>query len=183
MAVLGAITLNEITLYEVSADPRVSTVEASIGSVAFETNTGNVFTKTGAGAADWSPILPSSTANDINIAIAGSTTTTSTAYVLMAGLTNTPAAGSYEAFFHTSLQVTSGNASVFASLYVGGTQVTTSELQMTRGGGPSDVTTPVAFSSIPITVNGSQAVEIRWRVTGGTGTAAPSRALFLRRVG
>lgn len=181
MAVLGAITLNEITLFEVDGDPRVSPVPAPIGSFAYETNTGRTFTKTGAADTAWEFSAPRTA---VNIAIAGTTTTTSTSDVLLAGLTSVPPAGDYEVSFHSSFEASPNNGSVWASIYVGGTKIAASEIQKTRGGGPTSGTiNPVCISNYPVTVNGSQAIEIRWRVSGGTGTSSPSRALFIRRVG
>src|SRR5690606_21764329 len=87
----------------------------------------------------------------------------------------TPAAGIYLAIFSTSLDNSSNNANVIVSLYVGGSQIAHTERQATpqiQGGiTPSlNISIPVSTQGI-VTVNGSQAVEVRWRRTAGTATA------------
>lgn len=113
------------------------------------------------------------------------TTTTSTTNVLISSMTLTPAAGTYYVSFHTSLQENANNAIVTASLFSGGVQITGTEMPVTpfiQGGlTPSlPLQIPISISAFA-TVNGAQAIEARWRVSAGTGTAT-QRILNIVRV-
>lgn len=105
-------------------------------------------------------------------------TTTSVTDVVIVGMTVTPAAGTYLARFCSST-VNSGNGAErnFVSIYSGGSQVPYSEVRLgISGGGVVPVTTIAQ-----VTVNGSQAVEARWRVIAGTGSMY-QRSLILTRL-
>lgn len=112
------------------------------------------------------------------------TTTTSATDVLMNSMTLTPAAGTYGVVFSTSLESSSNNAIISVSVYAGGVQAAHSERQAepaTSGGlGSSAANMPVSTNA-EVTVNGSQAIEIRWRITAGTATAH-QRTMNIRRV-
>jgi hypothetical protein len=110
----------------------------------------------------------------------GTTTTTSTTDVLLDGMSITPVAGRYIVSFHTSLSHGTNNANTWASVYVGGVKVTHSEVQFNR----ANTTIVVLFtiSNVLVEPNGSQAVEIRWRVSAGTGTSNTARHMSLTRV-
>jgi hypothetical protein len=56
MANLGSITINEIEIIEVDASPAVSGVDASIGSLAINTNGDSLFLKTGSLTTEWGSI-------------------------------------------------------------------------------------------------------------------------------
>jgi len=115
----------------------------------------------------------------------GTVTTTSLADVLTTGMTITPPAGMYRASFTGSAGNFLSAQSVFLSLYAGGVKASESERVLTYG---------VTFINIgggfryPFTctaeviVNGSQAIEGRWRVSGGTGSMVLGRVLSLERV-
>lgn len=106
-------------------------------------------------------------------------TSVSTTDVLIAGMTLTPAAGTYLALFDSSV-VNSGNGAtrLFVSLYAGGAQIAHSERNIGISGGANTT----ASSQAVITVNGSQAIEARWRAVAGTNTAH-QRSLILIRLG
>lgn len=113
------------------------------------------------------------------------TTTTSTTDVLIGSMTLMPVSGTYEVHFCTTLAENTNNANIFVSIYDGGSQVVGSEMSATpqiQGG-----VTPSLNMRVPIctlataTVNGSQAIEGRWRVSAGTGTAH-TRILFISRM-
>lgn len=102
-------------------------------------------------------------------------TTTSTSDILMTGMTLTPASGTYMAVFNGSIGFSTGNQNVIASLYVGGTQQTET-VRTVNPGNATGLTTSWTPGTLHIgvtdivTVNGSQAIEIRWRTSSGTGT-------------
>ena len=113
------------------------------------------------------------------------TTTTSTSDVLMNSMTLTPRAGVYKVDFSTYLECNSNNANITVSIYSGGTQKTDSVRIATpqiQGG-----ITPSLNMRVPmttqgeVTVNGSQAIEIRWKTSAGTATAT-ARTLNIQRI-
>ena len=95
------------------------------------------------------------------------TTTTSVTDVLVDSMSVTPVRGIFRASFSSSV-VNSNNGAqrTFVSLYVGGVQLAYTEIPIGTGGG--------AYQAVSITaqctVDGTQAIEARWRVAGGTST-------------
>jgi hypothetical protein len=176
--ILGELTLNEISIVELDGSPIISGVNLPVGSYGVNTNNGFLYLKTGAASTDWQFVGPRTI---LTASQTGDVTTTSTTDVLLPGLTLTPPAGQYLASFHTSLGNGNNGAVVFANLYVDGTLQTASQVRVQRQN--QTVIAPACIADFPITVNGAQAVEARWRVSGGTGTSYDSRFLSLRRVG
>lgn len=104
-------------------------------------------------------------------------TTTSLTDVLLTGMTITPPAGTYAVIFHSST-VNSGNGAErnYFSIYVNGIKDAASEKRIgISGGAVSDI----SCGGIAV-VNGSQAIEVRWRVIAGTGTAYQRKLVLLR---
>lgn len=106
------------------------------------------------------------------------TTTTSTTDTLMAGMTITPGAGTYLVHFSTTLENNTNGTTTYLSIYAAGTQIADTERFFNRIN--LDVYIPTATQR-RVTVADGQAIEIRWRVTGGTGQAN-QRTLTLTRV-
>lgn len=110
--------------------------------------------------------------------------TTSGTDALLTGMTTTPAAGTYLVLFNTDIDSTAAGAAISISYYVGGVQVA-STLRKTShfDGGTLSAGNARAVASLQsiITVNGSQAIEVRWSRSSGTATAA-SRSLITLRV-
>ncbi len=109
-------------------------------------------------------------------------TTTSATPVLATGMTLTPAAGTYLCLFQGSVYQDTTGAGLYVemSLYAGGGQLTHS-----RHRAADAPTFDQAFTCVGIaTVNGSQAIEGRWRRTAGSGTAymRGPRSLIVIRV-
>ena len=103
-------------------------------------------------------------------AVAGGTTTTpSPTDVALAGMSITPGAGDYLVSFGTTVS-NSINNDIIVSIYLNAVQVANSEReQLSLGAGDGSTLT---LAEVPITgVLAGQAVEIRWRTTGGTSTA------------
>lgn len=107
------------------------------------------------------------------------TTTTSGTDVLMNSMTLTPVAGTYMVWFSSTFQSSSSNANIFFSIYVGGVQKADSErsvqprVDASGGlGGNNNLTINLNGSTNgKVTVNGAQAIEIRWRRSAGTASA------------
>lgn len=106
-------------------------------------------------------------------------TTMSTTDTLMNSMTITPVAGTYWIIWHGSiLNSANGSERTWVSLYSGGSQVSATERSIGTAGGAYFP----AMTGAVVTVNGSQAIELRWRVAGGTSTVH-SRRLSMLRIG
>ena len=104
-------------------------------------------------------------------------TTTSATDTLMNSMTQTPAAGTYLAIWSGSiLNSANGAERTWVSLYAGGSQVSATERGVGTAGGAYAPTSTQAV----ITVNGSQAIEIRWRAAGGTSTVRNRRLTLIK---
>jgi hypothetical protein len=84
-------------------------------------------------------------------------------------MTTTPAAGTYLVDFGTWITENTNSSQVTISVFVGGTE----QLETRRTWGPSSNGSDIGVTSIATvaTVNGAQAIEVRWRVSAGTATA------------
>lgn len=99
-------------------------------------------------------------------------TTTSSTDVLMTGMTITPVAGTYLVLFSTTIDHSNQNVATVCSLYVGGVQDTdTVRGPISRTNAIGAITTfPVVAINALATVDGTQAIEIRWKTASGTAT-------------
>jgi hypothetical protein len=110
--------------------------------------------------------------------VSGTTTitTTSATDVLMTGMTLTPPAGTYLVWF-TGDYISSSATTMVADIWVGGAVVLASE----RPSVASAATQKYCFAAqATVTVNGSQAIEGRWRRTAGTMTNTRRTLSYLR---
>lgn len=102
------------------------------------------------------------------------TTTTNTNFGVLNSMTITPIQGVYLVLFSSSCTNSANGQDNYFSIFSDGIQVTQSERKLTPyingivvGNAPLDLS--VACMGL-VSVNGFQAIDIRWRVTGGTGT-------------
>ena len=100
----------------------------------------------------------------------GTITITSSSDVLATGMTVTPVEGTYLCFFTGACWMVNPDSTHFtySSIYAGGSQVTGSEVPNSDGVG---FATPFCCVAV-CTVNGTQAIEGRWRRDAGGGTAS-----------
>jgi hypothetical protein len=110
----------------------------------------------------------------------GTVTTTSATDTLLTGTTLTPVAGTYIVIASTHSRNNTNNANNIFSLYKNATQITNSEVTLLRGGGQGNVSLTYSISTLE-TFNGTDTVDIRWRVSAGTGSVT-GRYLTLIRV-
>jgi hypothetical protein len=96
-------------------------------------------------------------------------TTTSATDVLVNGMTITPGAGNYYIWFSGSVE-SSATSYQYVSLYVNGSQLTHTERQIYTESSINDTSFPVATHARRLNVLDGQAIEVRWRTTGGTAT-------------
>lgn len=117
----------------------------------------------------------SESAQTIAVAATADTTTTSASDVLMNSMTLTPAAGSYLVMCSASVECDTAGGTISASIYSGGSQVTGTEraaIPLMVGVILNAATTIETIATQGIaTVNGSQAIEFRWKRSAGTATA------------
>jgi hypothetical protein len=102
------------------------------------------------------------------------TTTTSLTDVPVDSMTITPGAGDFLVWFSGSVEntrpVSGTNYYPFVSIYVGGVQVQHTERMITSEESIYNSSFPVATHARITGVTAGQAIDIRWRTTGGTAT-------------
>lgn len=110
---------------------------------------------------------------------------TSTTDVLVTGMTITPPAGIYNVQFNSSINMGTANATYGVAVYVGGTINNASNRALQVGTNSIGTFTPGTLAlttGVIVTVNGSQAIEIRARRSAGT-TTIQNRTMVITRVG
>jgi len=120
------------------------------------------------------------------ISATASATTTSTTDVLMTGMTITPVSGTYKVMFSSTISSNTTGSTITISIYSNGTQVAHSVRALT----PQFTTGVLASASINmnvttqamVTVSGTQAIEIRWKIAGGGTATVNQRAMDVFRM-
>lgn len=133
-------------------------------------------------SADSNGLLASGISNTEASATASATAGTG-ADTLLTGMTITPAAGTYLTWFSCDLNSATSGVVVSVSIYVGGTQKADSLRKvMPFAGGTLTAGSQRALGATNgvVTVNGSQAIEIRWSASAGAPTAAARTMNILR---
>lgn len=101
-------------------------------------------------------------------------TTTSSTDAVLDSMTITPAAGTYLVLFNSWVTHSTANATATFSIYKDSTQKTDSIRTLIPFGGAilglSTQDIAVSISGV-VTVNGSEAISIKWKTSGGTATA------------
>jgi hypothetical protein len=110
----------------------------------------------------------------------GQIATTSTSHILATGMTLTPPAGTYAVTFAAAgVHATGSSDDVYTQIYADGVAQGV-EMFFRRGGNQGDnIGSLTAVAKV--VVNGSQAIEGRWRQSGGTGQMQ-GRSLMLMEV-
>ncbi len=120
---------------------------------------------------------------ETQISYSGIATSTTTSDTLIVNLTYTPTAGTYLVSVGGSIQSSIKARTMYVSIYVGGVQVSGSEVIYQPGENEQSI--PFAIANHAVTVNGSQAIEVRWRATAGlppTTMTATNRRMTLIKV-
>lgn len=126
------------------------------------------------------------TTTSVNSTVDTTTTSTAATHVLINSMTITPAAGTYMVWFNTTLDSNTNNANIFVALYSNSTIITGTEMgatPQTQGGLTPSLNSkiPISTHAVSVTVNGSQAIEARWRISvAGTATAHTRMLSILR---
>jgi hypothetical protein len=117
------------------------------------------------------------------IGATGTITTGNTAYPAFAStgvgfqMALIPPAGTYVVLFSTSVTQNTATATVFATIYLAGAQVINAQRAWMSGTGTA--TGNLSTEAI-VTVNGTQIVDVRWRVDAGTGTMNQKNMIFMQ---
>lgn len=104
--------------------------------------------------------------------------TSSLADVLLTGMTITPGAGDYLIFFTGSVENTGLGNAVIISIYSNGNQIAASEI---RSESFSNMDNPIETIAYLTNLGAGQAIEVKWRVSNGTGTCH-QRTLIVQKV-
>jgi hypothetical protein len=110
----------------------------------------------------------------------GVTTTTSAVDVLVPSMTITPGPGNYKVEFNTSWE-NSGAEDMFVSIYVDGVQIPHTERITEMESSITDAELACVTHGLAINVLAAQAIEIRFRTTGGTLTML-NRTMLVTKV-
>jgi hypothetical protein len=110
-------------------------------------------------------------------------TTTSSSDAVLNSMTITPIAGTYLVIFSSWVSQSTANTTVTFSIYVDSTQKADSVRTAIPFGGAilglSTQDIPVAINGV-VTVDGTQAISIKWKTSGGTATAHQRTMNILR---
>jgi hypothetical protein len=106
-------------------------------------------------------------------------TTSSATMVAVTGMTVTPASGTWAAWINTSIKISVNNALAKTQIFKDGVAVADSLRDTTASGGNMD--TMLSTMSV-ISVNGSQAIDMRAAVSSGS-LEVQERTLLLIRLG
>lgn len=112
-------------------------------------------------------------------------TTTSATQALLTGMTVTPIAGTYQVFFDTTAQSTTGGNSITFIIANAGTAVANSSRTIqfpTATLIDSGYPFSCASQANAVTVNGAQAITVTWATSGGTATCL-NRTLTVMKIG
>jgi len=139
---------------------------------------GVVASDAGGGTADVT--IPGSEPVVTEASATGITTTTSGSDVLVPGMTITPGPGNYKVEFNTSWE-NSGAEDMFVSIYVNGVQIPHTERITEMESSITDAELACVTHGLAINVLAAQAIEIRFRTTGGTLTML-NRTMLVTKV-
>lgn len=184
---VGRATTDTLTNKTISASSNtvganeIRTTGASvIVDTASPPTTGQVLTATSATSANWQTNSPSLTTSEITGTTA--TSTTSSSYVVINSMTTTPASGTYMVSFSASGDISNGNADADYAIHNDGSIVTHSLRHLGHDGGAHTGGFKVTFyTQAIVTVNGSQAIDVRYKTSSGTFTV-DERSMILLKV-
>ncbi len=172
-------TLNSTTNTITSDNLHSATTTIDVSSATAPT-TGQVLTATSSTAATWQ--TTSATITNSSITATTDTSTTSSSYTLINSMTTTPASGTYLVSFSSSGNSTNTGADANYALFNDGTIIQHTERNLNYGGGSHASGFDSALHTQAITtVNGSQAIEVKYKRSAGT-FAVHERSLILLKL-
>lgn len=111
----------------------------------------------------------------------GDTSTSSTSYVLISGMSMLPTSGDYLVSFQTSLASSLNSVRGSFAVFIGNSLVEESQIVFERAA--ASAITPISINNIKVSVNGSQTIQIRWKVTNGNITSIDYRNMNILKIG
>lgn len=105
---------------------------------------------------------------------------TSTEYTALDGMGITPGSGHYIVHFSATADLTSNNADITYALFVNNIEITHTEKKLKRGGGQGAIRLEPAIHDYVTNVGNGESIEIKWKVSGGTGSTY-QRTLIVER--
>jgi len=155
----GRITINETAIIELDSSPLTGGgFDSPVGTLSVDKTTGILYRKQNTSPTGWEIMSRG------NVRAVGEVQTTSPNDVLLQGMTITPTAGTYLVWAYTNSNNSSNGATNRFSVYSGGVQ-------------QADTLDNILVqnnrhftwcASCEVTVNGIQAIEIRWNRSSGT---------------
>jgi hypothetical protein len=120
------------------------------------------------------------TMNPIALTATANTSTTSATFSVITGMTTTPAAGTYLVLFSANCNTTGANTNGDIQLHVDAVAVgeTLRNVGNTASFGTTTVSVSISFQAV-VTVNGAQAVDVRFRENGGGTFNVSNRGFYL----
>ncbi len=126
----------------------------------------------------WVPVTPSADPTSDIVEATNQISTTSSTYVLAASMTLTPAAGTYLVWFTGVSRNSKNDRYVEKAIYSGGSVVAASEREGEGGGDPPGWDSFVCTAKV--TVNGSEAIEGKYRREADTGYLRERQLMILK---
>lgn len=121
----------------------------------------------------------------LSVSSQSNVTTTSATPALLGSMTLTPIAGTYQVFFDTSAQTTTGGNSITFVIQVNGTSIAASSRNIqfpTATLIDSGYPFSCATQANGAVVNGAQTITVFWSTNGGTATCL-NRTLTVMKIG
>jgi hypothetical protein len=115
-------------------------------------------------------VAQASASSTTQVTATADATTTSASDVGLSGMSITPGAGDYLIWFSGSMEGSLATSTQYASIYVNGAQLAHTERRAFTEGSIPNTSFPVAAHAYVTGVGAGQAIEVRWRTTGGTAT-------------
>lgn len=113
------------------------------------------------------------------VSASGVLSTTSLTDIIMTSMTITPGAGTYLAIFNGTVSQLSAGQDTFVSVYANGVQNAASEVSFLPNASPASSSSIPTTTIARATVAAAQAIDVRWRVSGGTGEIRNQRSITL----
>lgn len=155
-------TLNNVAAKSLHSATTVINVAASTAP-----STGQVLTATSGTAATWQ--TPNSSTTNIKLTSTTSITTTSSSYILLNGMSTTPAAGTYFVTFSTSGRGNRNSSSYNCAIFKNGSiQQHTERVHSEAAGSHANEFGSSIYTQDVITVTGSDLIEIKFKASAGT---------------
>jgi hypothetical protein len=151
----------------------------TVGSHWYNTTADSVFicVDASSGAAIWECVSTTETSASSTT----NTSTTSTSYVVLNSMTITPAAGTYSVRFSASFRPSTKAQEVQFAVHSNATIHADSQRRLHNiSGHDHDLFYPSATFAHEVTVNGSQAIDIRWRSLTGDSADCEEREMIIQ---